>query len=395
MKILQINNVYGEKSTGKITKAIHLGLLEMGHQSVVVFGRGKGTSDPGVIRLCPDFYGKWNNLFSRFTGMMYGGCFLSTLRLFSIIRKEKPDVVHLQCINGYFVNIYRLIGWLKKHRIKTVVTLHAEFMYTANCGHAFSCDQWKKGCQKCPDKKKATKSLFFDHAGRSWRAMKRAFSGFESDCIICPVSPWTEARAREGEILKDFRFQTVYNGVDLQTFYRKNDSALAPQPEVLHVTAHFDPAVDHAKGGHHLISLAKMLPQVRFLVAGRAEKTEHLPENLTLLGEVRDQNRLASLYQSAWASVLVSEKETFSMPCAESLCCGTPVVGFLAGGPEQIALKEYSDFVPFGQTEKLATLLTSYLDKDRFDRNKIAEDAAKTYGVPAMLEQYLAIYRRV
>lgn len=83
------------------------------------------------------------------------------------------------------------------------------------------------------------------------------------------------------------------------------------------------------------------------------------------------------------------------MPCAESLCCGTPVVGFLAGGPEQIALKEYSDFVPFGQTEKLATLLTSYLDKDRFDRNKIAEDAAKTYGVPAMVEQYLAIYRRI
>ena len=36
------------------------------------------------------------------------------------------------------------------------------------------------------------------------------------------------------------------------------------------------------------------------------------------------------------------------MVTAESLCCGTPVVGFKAGAPEQIAIKEFSEFVEYG-----------------------------------------------
>ena len=239
MKVLQVNNVYGEKSTGKITKVIHDGLLAAGHESLVVYGRGRDTADPGVIRLCPDWYGKLNNLLSRFTGMMYGGCLLSTARLKRIIRREKPDVVHLQCINGYFVNIYRLVRWLKRKKIKTVVSLHAEFMYTANCGHAFECDQWIHGCKHCPDKKKATKSLIFDHTGWSWQAMKAAFDGFEEDCVICPVSPWTEGRARQSDIMKNFRFRTVFNGVDAENTFRCPEPARQRENMVLHVTAHY------------------------------------------------------------------------------------------------------------------------------------------------------------
>ena len=43
MKILQVNNVYAEKSTGKITQDVHKGLLARGHESLVVFGRGPGN----------------------------------------------------------------------------------------------------------------------------------------------------------------------------------------------------------------------------------------------------------------------------------------------------------------------------------------------------------------
>ena len=204
MKILQINNVYGEKSTGKLTKLLHDGLLREGHTSLVVYGRGRGAKEAGVIRLCPDWYGKWNSLLSRFTGMPYGGCLLSTLRLMEIIRREKPDVVHLQCINGNFVNIYRLVHWLKEQEIPTIVSLHAEFMYTANCGHAFACEQWQHGCRSCPDVRKATRSLLFDRTARSWERMKNAFAGFEEHCVICPVSPWTEERAKQFLSLLNF-----------------------------------------------------------------------------------------------------------------------------------------------------------------------------------------------
>lgn len=100
---------------------------------------------------------------------MYGGCLISTDKLFRIIKKEKPDIVHLHCLNGYFINIYRLITFLKNNNYKTVLTLHAEFMYTANCGHALECDKWKTGCGKCPRLRSETKSWFIDGTAKSWK----------------------------------------------------------------------------------------------------------------------------------------------------------------------------------------------------------------------------------
>ena len=136
MKVLQVNCVYDTGSTGKIMADIHRELGRRGIASVVCYNRGKKVKEPNVYKTCGELYSKCNNLITRFTGIMYGGCWFSTNRLISIIKKEQPDVVHLHCINGYFVNIYRLVQWLKENHIKTVLTLHAEFMYTANCGHA-------------------------------------------------------------------------------------------------------------------------------------------------------------------------------------------------------------------------------------------------------------------
>lgn len=391
MKILQINNVYGEKSTGKLTKLIHEGIRQKGWESLVVYGRGKNTKGAGVIRLCPDWYGKMNSLLSRFTGIPYGGCFLSTFRLTRIIRREKPDVVHLQCINGHFVNIYRLIRWLKENRIKTVVSLHAEFLYTGNCGHAYECMQWQHGCRSCPDRYRANKSLFWDRTGSSWYAMKRAFDGFEDFAMICPVSPWTESRGKQGDILKGFRFRTVFNGVDTKNFSYRDDTE-REENLVLTVTAHFSPDPDHGKGGWQLMQLAERMPDVTFLVAGRADAVGDLPKNIRLLGMVTSQQELAALYRKAKLTLQVSKRETFSMPCAESLCCGTPVVGFRAGAPEQIVLPQYSEFVDFGDIGSLERTVRIWLSREDLDHHRIAEEAEEAYSADRMIRQFLEIY---
>ena len=175
MKVLQVNCVYNKGSTGKIVADIHNGLIERGIESVVCYGRGEKTTLPNVYKVCGEFYSKLQNLRSRITGLMYGGCNLSTRRLIKVIEKERPDIVHLHCINGYFVNIYRLVEWLKQSNIKTVLTLHAEFMHTANCGHAFDCEKWKTGCTNCTRYKQETKSIFFNKTHISWLRMKKAF----------------------------------------------------------------------------------------------------------------------------------------------------------------------------------------------------------------------------
>ena len=219
MKILQVNCVYKKGSTGKIVADVHNALLAKGVDSVVCYGRGEKCKEPNVIKTCGELYSDVNHFLTYISGVMYGGCQLSTNQLISVIKKEKPDIVHLHCINGYFVNIYRIVSWLKKNRIRTVLTLHAEFMYTANCGHAFECEKWKTGCGNCPRYKQETKSLFFDCTHISWKKMQKAFQNFDKDLIVTSVSPWLMGRAKQSPILGDKTHTVVLNGLDTDVFH--------------------------------------------------------------------------------------------------------------------------------------------------------------------------------
>lgn len=397
MKILQVNSVYPEKSTGKLTKLLHDGLLREGHESIVVYGRGPTAQGPGVIRLCPDWYGKANSLLSRFTGLPYGGCLLSTLRLQRIILREKPDVVHLQCINDHFVNIPRLISWLKERKISTVVTLHAEFMYTGNCGYAFACEKWKTGCHHCERRYGATKSWFFDRTSTSWNRMYQAMQGFEENCVVVPVSPWTQSRAMEGKILKQFRFHTVLNGVDTEVIHRRksdvrSELGIPEGPVLLNISRKFSADPDDIKGGYFVYRLAERMPDATFLVAGMYEQDRNLPDNIRCLGFVSDQKKMAEFYSASDLTLMLSKRETFSMPCAESLCCGTPVVGFRAGAPEQISLPEYSEFVEQGDLDGVERMIRRWIKKE-LPREEIAKEAERVYSSGTMVRNFLDVYR--
>lgn len=398
MKVLQVNCVYDSGSTGKITADLHRALKDMGIESVVCYGRGKKTEDPFVYKTCGELYSKLNNLFSRFTGVMYGGCFFSTNRLISIIKKEKPDIVHLQCINGYFVNIYRLINWLKKNKIKTVLTLHAEFMYTANCGHAYECENYKTGCGKCPRFKKETKSLFFDNTARSFKKMKKAFDGFD-DLIVTSVSPWLKGRGEGSLILGDKKHVTVMNGLETEIFYPNGAEEIREELEledkklVLFVTPSFSLDKNHIKGGYYLIELAKMMPDVMFCVIGADGDICGLPENVINIGRVESKSALAKYYSAADATVILSKKETFSMVLAESLCCGTPVVSFKAGGPESIAIDEFCKFTEHGDLKGIEEKLRETLSKEK--ENSISVTAHKKYDKSVMMENTIKVYNEL
>ena len=401
MKILQVNCVYNTGSTGKITYDIHHSLRKQGIESVVYYGRGTKCNEENVHKICGELYGKFQNLKSRVTGLMYGGCVMSTHRLIRYIRKENPDVVHLQCINGYFVNIYRLVQWLKENKMKTVLTLHAEFMYTANCGYAIECEKWQKKCGKCPDVKRATKSILFDNTHKSFRKMEKAFAGFEGSLEVVAVSPWVEERATKSPILEKANCQVILNGINTEIFCYKDADNLREEHKigkkkcVFHVTATFSDQSGHIKGGEYIIALAQRLKNVIFLVAGEYQISKEIPHNIIFLGKIQDQKKMAEYYSMADLTVITSKKETFSMPCAESMCCGTPVVGFFAGGPERIALSEYSDFVEYGNIDALEKCAKEWLFEQNIKSKKISEHAKILFGRDEMTNQYIELYRRL
>jgi putative colanic acid biosynthesis glycosyltransferase len=118
MKILHVNVVYAVGSTGKIVYDIHKSLIDKGYESIVLYGREKKVKERNVYKTSTQMAVVYNALKSRVIGIPYAGSFFSTNRIIGIIKREKPDIVHLHCINGHFVNIKRLMCFLKENNIK-------------------------------------------------------------------------------------------------------------------------------------------------------------------------------------------------------------------------------------------------------------------------------------
>ena len=83
------------------------------------------------------------------------------------------------------------------------------------------------------------------------------------------------------------------------------------------------------------------------------------------------------------------------MPCAESLCCGTPVVGFKAGAPEKISLPNYSAFTEFSNIDALEKMMRQWLDKQVLSPEQISLEAQKAYSAQTMVDAFENIYRRL
>ena len=142
------------------------------------------------------------------------------------------------------------------------------------------------------------------------------------------------------------------------------------------------------------MELAQRMPDVDFLVLGEKGEVKDLPQNIKLLGRVYEREKMALYYSLSDATILVSKAETFSMPVAESLCCGTSVVGFKAGGPESIALTEYAKFVEYGKVELLYQSLQIFLTNE-WNKEVIADESRNRYAREVMTKGYINVYKQL
>ena len=256
MKVLHIN-ASDIGSTGRIVQDINRLAVGKNWEAVALFPKRNRTPDADVkeyVTAMPMEQGLYRRL-CKLYGHQYGFAPLVTRRILDIINREKPDVVHLHCINGHCVNIYRLLEHLKCYAIPTVVTNHAEFFYTGNCAHAFLCNNWRDGCKRCVVSRQATGCHLFPRTHAAWKKMKKAFGG-QPNMHIVSVSPWSFHRSVQAPILEGLPQSTILNGVDTEIFsYRdaqKAKTALGLDSEekiIFHVTANFSDNPNDMKGG--------------------------------------------------------------------------------------------------------------------------------------------------
>lgn len=400
MKIIQINIYYNEGSTGKIVADIHTRLLRDGHKSYVVFGMGKHEvkDDPEhLYRTTTDRSSLFYRRISRIlTGLRFNVAYLETYKLLRYIKIINPDIVHLHCLNEGYLNPYLLLKYLGKQNYPVLVTNHADITLSANCAHAFECNKWKTGCGKCLTVKREKRAYFIDNTRLSWIQMKKAFSYVKS-LYASGVSRWMSIRVVQSPFFRNIECRTITNGLDTDSFKYRHSTDLLRQKLglkkddkiILHVTPQFSAEI---KGGKYVVKIAKIMPQIKFVVVGITEKeSAGLPDNIIAINHTDSREQLSMYYSMADLTLLTSYKESFSMVTAESLCCGTPVVGFKAGAPETIAIPEYSQFVEYGDTEELANAIKTAL-MSNYDKSAISALAKDKYNAESMYQGYLQYY---
>lgn len=396
MKILQVNTVCKQGSTGKIAHDLHIMLKKDGHSSLICYGRGKELSDPELKKVSSDPGVYLHALITRVVGITGISSNIATNKLINIIKNYTPDVVHLHNLHGYYVNIYRVMSYLKKNNIKTIWTFHDDFMFTGMCGFSLECENWVTGCGNCPKLKDYPASMIFDFTRKQNNFKKNAFSGFNNLTIVTP-SEWLKDSVKRS-FLCDKNVCVIHNGINTrEVFYPRPYGDLIDKLNIgnksvlLTVTPNFN---DERKGGKYVLQLAEELKEedIIIVIVGYNGPSVKLPDNVIAVGRTENQEELASYYSMADVFLITSQAETFSMVCVEAMACGTPVVGFDCGAPKEIVPEEFGMFVPYQDIKQLKTAVIKMLEKSGSISRQCAEFAAVEFSIEKMYETYLGLY---
>ena len=398
MRILYINVICKHGSTGKITYDLYTQCKDDGHEAVVCYGRGPKLEEPDVYKFGLDWETNVHALLTRLTGV--NGCwsFFSTRRLLKFMDAFQPDVVHLHEPHAYFVNLQPLYDYFAKRNIPLVYTFHCEYAYTGKCGYAYDCERWKTGCGNCPQVREYPASFFFDFTKQMFRRKQAQWENLKKVVITTP-SGWLADRVR-CSFLKDRDIRVVYNGVDTKNvFYRRDTKALREEhgltDEKIVLTV-APKLMGERKGGRWVVQLARQMKDenIKFIMVGIEDMSQKFPDNVIPIARTANQHKLAEYYSMADCFVICSDKETFSMTCAESLCCGTPIAGFCSGAPETVFLQPHAVFGAYGDLDELEKNVKLQLNA-AFDREKLAKEMQQLYSRDSMYENFMNIYKEL
>lgn len=355
MKILQINSVYGIKSTGRIAKDLALLQEKHGIEAVVACSSSRDTSDKVFSMNSNGLYEKGNILLTRLFGRHGFYSKSATRRLIKFMGSVKPDIIHLHNIHGHYVNVKMLFEYIAKHKIPVVWTLHDCWTFTGHCPHFdyIGCEKWKTGCHHCSQRRGYPGSWFFDRSKKNYKDKKRLFTLVERMHIVTP-SNWLAGLAKQSYLGK-YPVSVIHNGIDTQAFTPVDSDVKARLGlEGKFVILGIVTALSGRKGGEYFAKLSEMLSEdEHILLLSYAGDPALLPHNITAVKRTDSTKELAEIYSAADVFVNPTLEDTFPTVNIESLACGTPVVTFNTGGSGESLTEECGVVVPKGDAQAL------------------------------------------
>lgn len=391
MRVVQINQVSGFGSTGRIAEDLSRVMTAQGIENAVLYGMGE-TQHPAAHRFGTPAQQLLHKLTARLSGRHAFASGAATRQMIAFLEEFRPDVVHLHNLHGFYLHIGLLFRWLCEKQIPVVWTLHDCWSFTGHCAHfAYTgCDRWRTGCGRCPQRMAYPKALW-DASAANWKAKCQLFTSLKNCTVVTP-SRWLAELAKQS-FLGAYPVRVIPNGIDLEAFSAEKKQEHTGKM-VLASASSLNPA--DRKGGCFLPELARLLgSEYRVCVLGLQQKKpdeKQLPANLQPLPYVKDKNELAALYAAADVFVNPTLEDTFPTVNLEALACGTPVVTFATGGSPESLDDTCGAVVPQRDMAAMAQQVRIWAQQDCAGA---CRTRAQLYDKETAFSRYIELYREL
>ena len=191
-------------------------------------------------------------------------------------------------------------------------------------------------------------------------------------------------------------WHVVYNGVPLER-YEFRPAVAADAPLV------FLGRVERIKGPHLAIEVARRTGRKLVIAGNVPQGEEHAAyfetgirpcvdgDRISYLGPVDDAQKNALLGRAAALLMPILWDEPFGIVMAESLACGTPVIGLRRGSVPELVEPGANGFVCDSVTDMAASVARI----GAIDRGACRRIMESRFSGPAMVNSYLSVYESV
>lgn len=120
-----------------------------------------------------------------------------------------------------------------------------------------------------------------------------------------------------------------------------------------------------------------------------------LQKHVFLIG-LLNSNQIAHEMRKSKAFIHCSNYETFSVVCAEALCCGTPVIASKVGGIKEFVNKSNGILVEDNSPDSFFGSILDFEEESKyFDRKKISNDAIAKFSEKKIGKDYFSALKQV
>lgn len=259
---------------------------------------------------------------------------------------KEADIIILHWVNS-FVSVREIEKIASKGK-PVIWVMHDMWNFTGGCHYDRYCNGFKKECGNCP-------ILASNNPhDRTYRECRRKYLQYRNRGItfVAP-STWIQDCARQSKILQGEQIVRICNPIptDIYVPMDKNKVRKAWRIETHKKVILFGAvkATENTqKGFNHLLDALNGLDKEQYMlvVFGNNDDISNLCGfDTKAVGVVKDENKLAELYNAADVFVAPSEQDNYPSTVAEALACATPVTAFRIGGMSDMIIHQRNGYL--------------------------------------------------